>query len=118
MADERPAGPADRVDPGDRSDQPTLPDLGARGTARWVWRQLTSMRVALMLLMALAVVAVPGSMFPQRPQDAVAVVRYLRDNPGAGPWLDRLGFFDVYASVWFSAVYLLDRKSTRLNSSH
>jgi len=107
MADERPAGPADRVDPGDRSDQPTLPDLGARGTARWVWRQLTSMRVALMLLMALAVVAVPGSMFPQRPQDAVAVVRYLRDNPGAGPWLDRLGFFDVYASVWFSAVYLL-----------
>lgn len=89
------------------STSPVLPRLGLRGTARWVWRQLTSMRVALMLLMLLAVVAVPGSLLPQRPQDAGAVARYLRDNPGVGPWLDRLGFFDVYGSVWFSAVYLL-----------
>ncbi len=84
-----------------------LPALGPRGTARWVWRQLTSMRVALMLLMALAVVSVPGSLFPQRPQNPAAVARYLTDHPGTGPWLDRLGFFDVYASTWFSAVYLL-----------
>ncbi len=60
-----------------------------------------------MLLMLLAVVAVPGSILPQRPQDPTAVARYLRENPGFGPWLDRLGFFDVYSSVWFSAVYLL-----------
>lgn len=84
-----------------------LPRLGARGTLRWVWRQLTSMRVALMLLMLLAVVAVPGSVLPQRPQDPAAVAGYVRDNPTLGAWLDRLGFFDVYASVWFSAVYLL-----------
>lgn len=86
---------------------PQLPRLGAAGTLRWVWRQLTSMRVALMLLMLLAVVAVPGSVLPQRPQDPAAVARYLEDNPDLGPWLDRLGFFDVYASVWFSSVYLL-----------
>ena len=107
MSQEPRSGPADRVDPGYRSTAPVLPELGARGTLRWVWRQLTSMRVALMLLMTLAVVAVPGSMFPQRPQDPASVAGYLRDNPVSGPWLDRLGFFDVYASVWFSAVYLL-----------
>ena len=84
-----------------------LPRLGVVGWLRFVWRQLTSMRVALMLLMLLAVVAVPGSVLPQRPQDPAAVARYLAENPGLGVWLDRLGAFDVYASVWFSAVYLL-----------
>lgn len=81
--------------------------LGFVGWLRWTWRQLTSMRVALMLLMLLAVVAVPGSVLPQRPQDPAAVGAYLQDNPTLGAWFDRLGFFDVYASVWFSAVYLL-----------
>src|SRR5690606_17947871 len=33
--------------------------------------------------------------------------RWIAENPGAGAWLDRLGFFDVFASPWFSAVYLL-----------
>lgn len=86
---------------------PQLPALGLRGTLRWTWRQVTSMRVALMLLMLLAVAAVPGSVLPQRPQDPAAVLTYLQDNPGTGEWLDRLGFFDVYASVWFSAIYIL-----------
>lgn len=84
-----------------------LPRLGAVGWARWAWRQLTSMRVALMLLVLLAVVAIPGSVLPQRPQNPSAVARYLEENPDLGPWLDRLGLFDVFASVWFSAVYLL-----------
>jgi cytochrome c biogenesis protein len=74
---------------------------------RWTWRQLTSMRVALMLLMLLAVAAVPGSVLPQRNQDPAAVLEYLADNPTAGEWLDRLGFFDVFSSAWFSAIYLL-----------
>ncbi|WP_407341274.1 cytochrome c biogenesis protein ResB [Pengzhenrongella phosphoraccumulans] len=86
---------------------PTLPRLGVRGTLRWVWRQLTSMRVALMLLMLLAVAAVPGSVLPQRPVDPAKVAAYLVDHPGSGAWLDRLGAFDVYASAWFSAIYLL-----------
>ena len=88
-------------------DDVRLPRLGLAGWARWTWRQLTSMRVALMLLVLLAVVAIPGSVLPQRPQDPAAVARYLAENPDLGPWLDRFGLFDVFASVWFSAVYLL-----------
>ncbi|WHP19195.1 cytochrome c biogenesis protein ResB [Cellulomonas sp. ES6] len=86
---------------------PQLPALGLVGWLRWGWRQLTSMRVALLLLMLLAVAAVPGTVFPQRPQDPARVATYLSDHPDVGPLLDRLGFFDVYASVWFSAIYLL-----------
>lgn len=102
-----PEGRIDVMGVSDAEEPPRLPELGAVGALRWVWRQLTSMRVALMLLMLLAVVAVPGSVLPQRPQDPAKVATYLADNPGLGAWLDRLGLFDVYASVWFSAVYLL-----------
>ncbi|WP_420112484.1 cytochrome c biogenesis protein ResB [Pseudactinotalea sp.] len=83
------------------------PRLGVRGWLRWGWRQLTSMRVALMLLLLLAVVALPGSFFPQRPQSPEAVAQYLESNPDIGPFLDAIGMFDVYGSPWFSAVYLL-----------
>ncbi len=75
--------------------------------ARSFWRSLTSMRTALILLLLLAVVAIPGSVLPQRNVSPEQVVAYLRDHPQAGPWLDRLWFFDVYSSPWFSAVYLL-----------
>ncbi|MCA5895266.1 cytochrome c biogenesis protein ResB [Isoptericola sp. NEAU-Y5] len=92
---------------GPSSGRPELPALGWKGTLRWTWRQLTSMRVALMLLMLLAVAAVPGSVLPQRNQDPAAVLEYLGDHPTLGEWLDRLGFFDVYSSAWFSAIYLL-----------
>lgn len=87
--------------------KPQVPKLGLAGTGRFIWRQLTSMRVALMLLMLLAVAAVPGSMFPQRPQDPVRTSQYILDNPTLGPILDKMGFFDVYASPWFSAIYIL-----------
>jgi len=93
--------------PGDGAAPAVLPRLGVAGWLRWAWRQLTSMRVALLLLMLLAVAAVPGSMFPQRPQSPADVAQYLLDHPASGPWLDRLGFFDVYTSAWFSAIYLL-----------
>jgi len=86
---------------------PVLPALGPWGWARWAWRQLTSMRVALLLLLLLAVAAVPGTVFPQHSQRPEDVAAYLVDHPGTGPWLDRLGFFDVYSSAWFSAIYLL-----------
>ena len=84
-----------------------LPALGMRGMLRWGWNQLTSMRTALFLLLLLAVAAVPGSLFPQRPSDPSGVTRYLEENPDLGPWLDRVQLFDVYSSVWFSAIYLL-----------
>ena len=102
--------------PSDRTEEPALPGpppevalppLGAVGWVRWAWRQLTSMRTALLLLLLLAVAAVPGSVFPQRRINPGRVEEYLADHTGYGPWLDRLGFFDVYSSIWFSAIYLL-----------
>lgn len=81
--------------------------IGVVGWARWIWRQLTSMRTALMLLLLLAVAAIPGSIFPQRGVDPSRVRRYLEEHPDAGPWLDRIGMFDVYASPWFASIYLL-----------
>lgn len=83
------------------------PALGPVQRARWAWRQLTSMRVALILLFLLAVAAVPGSIFPQRRVDPLAVADFLQANPTSGPWLDRLSMFDVYGSPWFGAVYVL-----------
>ena len=83
------------------------PTLGLLGMVRWVWRQLTSMRTALFLLLLLAIGAVPGSIWPQRNIDAGRVADYLTLHKSTGPWLDRLGFFDVYSSPWFAAIYLL-----------
>ena len=83
------------------------PTLGARGWLRWMWRQLTSMRTALFLLLLLAIGAVPGSVWPQRSIDAARTADYIAQHATLGPWLDRLGFFEVYASPWFAAIYLL-----------
>ncbi len=81
--------------------------LGPVGWARWAWRQLTSMRTALFLLLLLSVAAVPGSIFPQRAVDAGQVADFVAANPDASVWLDRFSMFDVYTSPWFSAIYLL-----------
>lgn len=87
--------------------QAPAPKLGVWGMARWFWRQLTSMRTALFLLLLLAIAAVPGSIWPQRGVDAARVADYLDRHPDLGKWLDRFSFFDVYSSPWFSAIYLL-----------
>jgi cytochrome c biogenesis protein len=58
-------------------------------------------------LLLLAVAAVPGSVIPQRGIDEAKVAVYLQAHRTAGPWLDRIGAFSVYSSVWFSAIYLL-----------
>ncbi|HET9632318.1 MAG TPA: cytochrome c biogenesis protein ResB [Terrabacter sp.] len=99
----------DRVRKGMRPDrqEPTLPTLGVVGMLRWGWRQLTSMRTALFLLLLLSIAAVPGSIFPQRNIDSGRVADYIAQHQTSAPWLDRFGFFDVYSSPWFSAIYLL-----------
>ncbi len=74
---------------------------------RWLWRQLTSMRTALLLLFALALASIPGSVLPQRGTNPIEVNAYLADHPGIGPLMDRFGLFDVFASPWFAAIYLL-----------
>jgi len=78
-----------------------------RGTARFLWAQLISMRTALVLLFAIAVAAVPGSLIPQRPISPIRVDDFIAAHPTLGPLYDRLGLFSVYTSPWFSAVYLL-----------
>lgn len=87
--------------------QVEVPEIGAGGLARFAWRQLTSMRTALILLMMLGLAAIPGSLLPQRPQNPMAVRQYFADQPGVARWIDRAGGFDVYASSWFSAIYIL-----------
>lgn len=83
------------------------PPLSTGGFLRWSWRQLTSMRTSLILLFALAVVSIPGSILPQRGTNPILVDEWIADAPTWGPILDSLGFFDVYAAPWFAAVYLL-----------
>ena len=69
------------------SDEVKVPELGASGLARFAWRQLTSMRTALILLMLLGVAAIPGSLVPQRSQNPMAVRQYFIDNPQSARWI-------------------------------
>ncbi len=97
--------PSDHID----SDQqaPELPRLGAVGFSRFLWRQLTSMRTALVLLLLLALAAVPGSLVPQRSSDPNGVLQYQARDPEGFKILDALGLFSTFSSPWFSAIYLL-----------
>ncbi|GGV77977.1 cytochrome c biosynthesis protein [Streptomyces griseoloalbus] len=86
---------------------PNLPSLGVIGWARWFWRQLTSMRVALLLLLLLSLGAIPGSLIPQTGIDETAVADFRERHDVLAPVYDKLGLFNVYSSVWFSAIYIL-----------
>jgi cytochrome c biogenesis protein len=94
--------------------RPEEAERGAGGNAqppagwlRWGWRQLTSMRTALILLFLLALGSVPGSVLPQQGADPGAVQQYYAAHPAIAPWLNRLGLFNVFAAPWFAAIYLL-----------
>ncbi|MBD8870820.1 cytochrome c biogenesis protein ResB [Nocardioides donggukensis] len=90
---------------------PTAPGPAREMTAvellRWSWRQLTSMRTALVLLFLLALAAIPGSVIPQENVDAFAVSRWQEQHPTLTPVYEALGLFSVFDSVWFSAIYLM-----------
>ena len=90
-------------EPGRRTSRPA----GAVALLRNAWRGLTSMRTALVLLFLLALAALPGALLPQRSLNQRLVEEYLADYPQLGSWLDRFGFFDVFAAPWFAAIYLL-----------
>jgi cytochrome c biogenesis protein len=83
------------------------PPRASAGWLRWGWRQLTSMRTALVLLFLLALGSIPGSVLPQQGSDAGAVQQYYASHPGLAPWLNHLGLFNVFAAPWFAAIYLL-----------
>ena len=76
-------------------DRPDLPKLGWRGGLRYLWTQLTSMRTALILLFALALAAIPGSLVPQRRISPVRVSDFINEHPRLGPIYDRIGLFGV-----------------------
>ncbi|PVW02019.1 cytochrome C biogenesis protein [Microbacterium sp. Gd 4-13] len=99
--------PADHIDQAATAETVAGPPLGPVGWVRWGWRQLTSMRTAIVLLLLLALAAVPGSVFPQRSADPNGVAQWFRDNPDVAPVLDWFQLFDLYSSSWFSAIYLL-----------
>ena len=84
-----------------------LPELGSIGLLRYGWRQLTSMRTALILLLMLGIAAIPGSLIPQRTQNPMKVSEYFKNSPDLSRWMDRFSLFDVYGSPWFSAIYIL-----------
>src|SRR5690606_18310968 len=83
------------------------PRLGVGGWLRWGWRQVTSMRLALVLLLLLGLAAIPGSLLPQWPQDAVAARGFTERYGFWGELADTVGLLDVFGSAWFTAIYLL-----------
>ncbi|TGB07482.1 cytochrome c biogenesis protein ResB [Streptomyces sp. MZ04] len=77
------------------------------GWVRWMWRQLTSMRVALLLLLLLSLGAIPGSLIPQTSIDELKVQDFKKAHTTLAPIYEKFQLFDVYSSVWFSAIYIL-----------
>ena len=98
---------AKTVPGGDAAPPPRSVLPGAIEWARWSWRQLTSMRTALLLLFLLALAAIPGSIVPQSRINPIAVVDFATRHPHLAPWYHRIGLFDVFGSPWFAAIYLL-----------
>ncbi|MEO8529337.1 MAG: cytochrome c biogenesis protein ResB, partial [Pseudolysinimonas sp.] len=100
--------PSDAIDYEPSDSRPAEnPRLGPIGFARFLWRQLTSMRTALVLLLLLALAAVPGSLVPQRSSDPNGVLQYQAKNPDLFKVLDSFGLFSTFSTPWFAAIYLL-----------
>ena len=89
------------------SQEVQIPEIGAGGLLRYAWRHLTSMSTALILLLLLGIASIPGSVFPQRTQDPMAVRDMYKSSPELSRWMDRFYLFDVYGSPWFSSIYIL-----------
>ncbi|MBF9068068.1 cytochrome c biogenesis protein ResB [Streptacidiphilus fuscans] len=81
--------------------------IGFLGWLRWGWRQLTSMRTALILLFLLSLAAVPGSLVPQTSASPTNVAAFVTKHHTLAPIYQKLGLFHVYSSFWFSAIYIL-----------
>ena len=105
MSDQEPAGVPSYGH--ERDTETGAAPLAPREFLRWTWRQLTSMRTALILLFLLALGAIPGSVIPQDAVDALLAAQWRRDHPTLGPVYEKLGLFSVYNSAWFAAIYLL-----------
>lgn len=88
---------------------PTLPSYVR------IFRWLTSMRVALVLLFGLALLTLAGTMIAQVPADVKsdpqAYATWLDGvRPKYGGWtnvLEKLGFFAIFSSIWFTGILVL-----------
>ena len=90
-------------------------DVRSPRLLRWlsaVWRQLCSLKLAVILLIAVAAATALGSLFPQMPAgipaDPTAQANWLaivgeRYGAAAG-FLQALGLFDLYHAPWFIAL--------------
>jgi cytochrome c biogenesis protein len=107
--DEAPAPDDVLLDTGDQA--PPRPvagaSLGLAGWLRWGWRQLTSMRTALILLFLLAVGSVPGSLLPQQGINPAGVSDYYSAHRLLAPVFGHLSLFNVFGAPWYAAIYLL-----------
>ena len=65
------------------------------------------MRTALLLLLLLALAAIPGSLVPQTTSDPNGVIQFEQRDPETFRVLDALGLFSTFSTPWFSAIYLL-----------
>ena len=71
------------------------------------WQWLTKMRTALVLMVLLALAAVPGALLPQRSLNKDKVAEYISANGKTAEIFDKLQLFDVFSSTWFAAIYVL-----------
>jgi cytochrome c biogenesis protein len=90
-----------------RTSGPAAVGLGVVGWLRWGWRQLTSMRTALILLFLLAAGSIPGSLLPQVGTNPAAVSQYYSSHPLLARIFGDLSLFNVFGAPWFAAVYIL-----------
>jgi hypothetical protein len=92
------------------SQQTQIPELDNVGLLRFMWRQLTSMRTALILLLLTGIAAIPGSLVPQRTQNPLQVGQYFKDSPEQARWMDRFYLFDKQIVAFLSPA--LNHRST------
>ena len=98
--------PSDHID-GELPTGPENPRLSPIGWLRFLWRQLTSMRTAIVLLLLLAIAAIPGSIVPQTSSDPNGVAQWRANDPQGAAVIDFFGLFSTFSSPWFSAIYIL-----------
>lgn len=77
------------------------------GILKTGWQWLTKMKTALVLMVLLALGAIPGALLPQRSLNEGNVIKYIQANGTTARIFDKLQLFDVFSSSWYAAIYVL-----------
>lgn len=91
-----------------------------------LWRLLTSMRFALVLILVIALLSLVGTILVQAPTGALADADAKRDwlnqvRPKYGGWtnvLDGLGFFSMFQSIWYKGLVAILTASLLACTAH